>query len=148
MTIKNKMKLTNIITIACLAILSSCGVKKPQQNEIIIGGQKDQNGCLTGAGYTWSQLKQTCIRPFEQGITLIQITSEGSFASASYILFSDDKKQAELFTPLETGSVLLKANNNGNYTNGQYQLKKENAGWTLYVDNTKLFVQENKSGLD
>ncbi len=38
------------------------------QNEPI-GGQVDAHGCLTPAGYSWCQPKNSCIRPFEQYCT-------------------------------------------------------------------------------
>jgi len=31
-----------------------------------IGGQKDEHGCLTGAGYSWCEAKQKCLRAWEE----------------------------------------------------------------------------------
>ncbi|MBD3244399.1 MAG: hypothetical protein GF335_00190 [Candidatus Moranbacteria bacterium] len=31
-----------------------------------IGGQRDQHGCLTPAGYTWCEKKQKCLRTWEE----------------------------------------------------------------------------------
>ncbi len=38
-------------------------------SERIIGGQKDENGCLIAAGYSWCEAKQKCIRPWEEYCT-------------------------------------------------------------------------------
>ena len=35
-----------------------------QQN--IIGGDKDEGGCLVGAGYSWCESKQKCLRVWEE----------------------------------------------------------------------------------
>src|SRR3990167_5216838 len=37
--------------------------------EMTIGGQKDEGGCLIGAGYSWCEAKQICIRSFEKYCT-------------------------------------------------------------------------------
>ena len=34
----------------------------------LIRGNKDEHGCLTAAGYTWSELRRGCIRIFEDGV--------------------------------------------------------------------------------
>ena len=34
-----------------------------------IGGQMDAHGCLTAAGYSWCDKRQTCIRPWEEYCT-------------------------------------------------------------------------------
>ena len=33
----------------------------------IIGGQRDEHGCLIPAGYSWCQSKQKCLRIWEEG---------------------------------------------------------------------------------
>lgn len=32
----------------------------------LIGGQKDEHGCLTPAGYTWCEPKKKCLRSWEE----------------------------------------------------------------------------------
>lgn len=32
----------------------------------LVGGQTDEHGCLVGAGYSWSEEKQACVRPWEE----------------------------------------------------------------------------------
>ncbi len=61
----------------------------------IVGGDKDEHGCIGSAGYTWSQLKQTCIRSFELPIQLLN--PEGTITAGLH--FSDDLSKAELFLP-------------------------------------------------
>jgi hypothetical protein len=36
-----------------------------KEDPIMIGGEKDENGCLTSAGYTWCESKQKCLRSYE-----------------------------------------------------------------------------------
>ena len=35
-------------------------------NKKLIGGDKDSHGCLIGAGYSWCESKQKCLRVFEE----------------------------------------------------------------------------------
>ncbi len=40
-----------------------CGQEK---SEKLIGGDKDEHGCLLMAGYTWCEPKQKCLREWEE----------------------------------------------------------------------------------
>jgi hypothetical protein len=34
--------------------------------ETVVGGDKDEHGCILSAGYSWCEIKQKCLRPFEE----------------------------------------------------------------------------------
>jgi hypothetical protein len=34
--------------------------------EPLLGGDRDEHGCIGSAGYSWCELKQKCIRPWEE----------------------------------------------------------------------------------
>ncbi len=38
-----------------------------RRGEMIVGGDRDEHGCLGSAGYLWCQSKEKCLRPFEEG---------------------------------------------------------------------------------
>jgi len=57
------MKAYLLLVLIALALLAS-GCTAP-----IIGGQKDEHGCLIAAGYSWCDAKQKCIRFFEENCT-------------------------------------------------------------------------------
>ena len=50
-------------------------VKK--DGETIIGGQKDEHGCLIAAGYSWNETEEKCIREWEQGENRYQNEDSG-----------------------------------------------------------------------
>ena len=106
-----------------------------------IGGQKDKHGCLTAAGYTWSYLKETCIRPFEDGIALLETSPKESYQVATYLIVDSNKKQAEIFVPNTSTSTLLNQKNDHEYSKGNYLLKQVNNCWILYIDNKKMFKE-------
>lgn len=47
--------------------LEGCGKK----TEPVIGGQKDEHGCLGPAGYSWCESKQICLRPWEETCQIV-----------------------------------------------------------------------------
>ena len=53
-------------------------------SEKIIGGQKDESGCLIAAGYSWCEAKQKCLRTWEQYCT--------AAVSTTTVFTCDDKK--------------------------------------------------------
>jgi len=40
---------------------------RASEEEQLIGGDKDEHGCLIAAGYSWCQIKQKCLRVWEEG---------------------------------------------------------------------------------
>lgn len=69
-----------------------------------IGGNRDEHGCLTSAGYTWCEVLHDCIRLFEKGIRTE--ATDGSRRSA-YIVFAPDSTQTELFFSDSTPNEIL-----------------------------------------
>ncbi len=43
-----------------------CGKNKDE----LIGGQRDKHGCLTPAGYSWCEIKNKCLRVWEEPCSL------------------------------------------------------------------------------
>lgn len=113
------MKTRSIVLLALsILILASCNrpstsivrsnseQQVPLEGEIdttaMIGATRDEHGCLASGSYSWSELKQDCIRAFEIAHRLNPIeVSESEAVSSAFILFSDDKLRAEVFFPQE-----------------------------------------------
>ena len=60
------------------------------------GADVDAKGCKTSAGFTWSEMKQQCIRIWEEGVAFepVDTTDPDQWA---FVVFSDDKPLAELY---------------------------------------------------
>jgi len=39
---------------------------QPAQNQPIVGGDRDAHGCIGSAGYSWCEVKQKCLRTWEE----------------------------------------------------------------------------------
>lgn len=98
------MKLGLLALILCLA---SCqkGSDTPEKlpgkaEELVVGSDRDEKGCIGSAGYTWSAAKNSCIRIFEEGtpfITYEMTTGAMDSSIVAYVVLSADRQQAEAF---------------------------------------------------
>lgn len=107
-----------------------------------IGGNKDENGCLTGAGLTWSQLKQNCIQVFSEGLRLNPTkVNENEAIISSFVVFNDDKSKLELFLASEekTTFVIDKGENNI-YEGGIYKYDANKQ--TLFINGEEAYKAE------
>lgn len=119
------------MTTILIIIISILGLSQNQ-----IGGQKDSNGCLTGAGFQWSNLEKSCIRAFE---LKIQLHNSSKTFSAG-ILFSKDQSKAEIFTK-EVSEILHKSKVD-TYKNKYYILHKKNGKWILSNSQNKILYSQ------
>src|SRR3569832_159158 len=81
-----------------------------------VGNDADEHGCRASAGYTFSIIKNECVRLFEQEIQLNEVNPEGTSTSFSAIILSNDKKKAEVFLPdSKSGIILIRKGKEGSY---------------------------------
>lgn len=113
------------------SLLLACGQPKTQQEQPqeLLGGDKDEHGCIATAGYIWSELLQNCIRLFESGTRLE--TADGK--SAAFLVFSPDSSQVEVYFSNESPTELL----------DRRTLPKGGFAWNVESDDTKNVTQTN-----
>ena len=90
----------------------------------LVGGDRDEHGCIGSAGYVWCEVQKDCIRLFEKGIRTEAV--DGSDASA-FIVFSPDSTQLELFF----------SNNQPNEILERRGLPSGGYAWNVEDDDTK-----------
>jgi hypothetical protein len=92
------------------------------QKAPVVGGDKDVHGCKASAGYTYSQVKNDCVRVFEQKIKLKEVKSDKSYTSMTAVIFSKDMKKAEVFIPEASAkSIILEREGKGKiWKSGSY----------------------------
>ena len=94
------------ILLFCMGLLMSCGPKSNQHtNKPVVGADKDEHGCIASAGYSWSELLQECIRPFEKGVRLNSTDEKNSLAA--YLVFNADSSKVEVFLPGKKNHPIL-----------------------------------------
>lgn len=137
-------RLFNCIMIASILFIS-CQPKNKQvdqaQETRIVGGDKDTHGCIASAGYTWSVVKDSCIRPFEQ-IQLDIVNHSDSFETAAFLIIDEKKQAAELFLKESPQSIVLKQTKKYEYENQNYKLIQDQHCWTLIKDDKALYKEK------
>lgn len=143
-------KLVLLSALAALSLSCDFMFKDRKDNEtevkadknVVLGTVKDEHGCVSTAGYKWSQLTRECIRPFEIGYRLnsIEKLAGDSAVQSAFVVFEEGGDKAELYLPDDTGSIILKKEkSDGPYTNGQWMLHLGN-GYTLKKSGQLLFA--------
>lgn len=107
-----------------------------QQKSPVLGGDRDVHGCIGSAGYTYSQIKNVCVKVFAQKIKLKEVNSDKSSTSMTAVIFSKDMKRAEVFIPDGNAkSIILEKE-------GKSKLWKSGS----YIKETYVLVPYKKAG--
>ena len=114
------MKKTFTLSVVALAF-AACNNGTPQQ-ETMVGGDRDEHGCIGSAGYSWSALREECIQVFEVGTRLnpVDVEQEEAVISAFIVSKEGDNSQVELFITGEDQNPILKKEADGTFKNGKY----------------------------
>ncbi|MGX7668577.1 hypothetical protein [Flavobacterium pedocola] len=142
------MRRTLHIVFALSLLLASCDLilkdhsnddtGKSNDEKVVLGADKDEKGCVTSAGYMWSDLRKNCIRVFEEGYRLAPYKDQAEAEEEdneqatlnAYVIFNEEKDKAELFLPNNKKSVLLERESEGKpYVSGEWMLET----WKGYV---------------
>ena len=103
----------------------------------MVGGDRDEHGCIGSAGYDWFILKQQCLRPFEVDFDLSFTITHSTYWTFGGIMFDETKKKAEvMFSYDESYHEIMIADADGtkwespscvlNLLNGTYTLSFKN----------------------
>lgn len=93
--------------LTCLLVgLTACSSEVDLPDDLP-GSDRDAQGCIPSAGYTWSVIRKYCIRIWEDGI---ELTHQGSGDPNFSAYALTNEEQAELFLPEQEGSVVLSRN--------------------------------------
>ena len=90
----------------------------------LVGGDRDEHGCIGSAGYVWCEVQKDCIRLFEKGIRTEAVDDSDTSA---FIVFSPDSTQLELFF----------SNNQPNEILERRSLPSGGYAWNVEDDDTK-----------
>jgi len=144
-----------VLIVSFISILVSCKPKdanNEQQAEqvkdsTIVGADKDENGCLASAGYTWSKLNKECVRVFT-GIQLLPVEKSENpddAVFAAYLMFDDSGDKVEVFLPDEESIILTRSAEGKPWTAGDYQLIPWK-GYVLKKAGKSLFAGDGQVG--
>jgi len=103
----------------------------------IVGADKDEHGCKTSAGYTWSQLSGECVRIFEKGTRLDPFENTDGAVMSAFVIFKND--EAEVFIQTQKPMILRRRAEGEPFVNGKWQLIPWK-GYVLKNDGKILFT--------
>lgn len=83
-------------------------VKNTTTKDSTVVNDKDENGCLSSAGYVWSKVNNECVKGYS-GIQLnpMNVANNEDETASAYVLFNEDASMAEVFLPKDTSSIVL-----------------------------------------
>lgn len=111
-----------------------------------VGADKDAHGCIGSAGYTYSTVRNDCIRLWKEGTALTPVIPEGTPVLVAYVVRSANWKEAEVFLPGQEKSIVLTLQGTPGTTTwvgpqGNWTLTYDKTqGWKLAADGTVLYT--------
>lgn len=134
------------ITALFFLVAAQCSDSKLEASETetptptIVGNSKDEHGCITSAGLTWSELKRDCIQPFKEGQRLNPVNLKvNDVVISAFILLNDDRSQMELFLPNDAKkTIILEMTDDNTFENGIYVYKISETA--LYINSIKKYL--------
>lgn len=155
------MKLTKFTMLVISATLFfSCNLEKTNESSTsimdtvkvestpMVGNDVDEHGCKPSAGYTFSTLKNECIRVFESGIRMNAKTKGVDTTTSAFVVFKSEteKNEAEIFMPNSDKTIILKGEGDKprSWVNSEYKLVETNNIYSLQNSKSELLYQSEK----
>ena len=110
------------------------------------GADRDPHGCIGSAGYTYSVVRNDCIRLWEEGTALTPVVQIENPVLVAYVVRSANWKQAEVFLPNQPQSQVLTLQATPGTTTwvgpqGNWVLTYDKTqGWQLFADGQVLYT--------
>jgi hypothetical protein len=76
-----------VVSLAIVLSAASCSLgttKRPP----VVGNDRDAHGCIPSAGYSWCEVKQKCLRPWEEVCTSTPVQATSTVIT--YLISSED----------------------------------------------------------
>ena len=133
-----------IFFVGTVILLSACAGGKAPADKQMVGNDKDEHGCIGSAGYVWSEVRNDCIRLFENGVAVKSIDNADEVA---YVVLSQDSLKAQLFYSGEDKHEVLSRTGDSqkgyiwNSTENNPTIKLENNKWTITIKGETKFEQ-------
>lgn len=137
---------TSVLFLTILFLYSSCETKSQQTKvdvqkdtvRTIVGADHDEHGCKGSAGYTWSLIRQDCIRSFELPLQLTN--KDNSFLAG--VAFASDSSRVEIFT--KDGTMLLNKQGDAIYSDTAWLFQRIQDEWVMRKSDSKEIAYSSK----
>ena len=102
----------------------------------------DAHGCDAGEGFVWSEVRKTCIQPWQVGAQFTPSNPQTGGQRVAFVILSDDRVNAEVFftgrPPVTLNATLYRRDDPVRilYTNADHSVE-------LLFENDKFFIAED-----
>lgn len=121
--------------LVCVAVLACLACKTNHKASVhppvICGGDSDEHGCKASAGYTWSEIKQDCVRIWEVGSKLVCTHAGTNQEETLLVVFSNDSTQLETFGTNKQLWTRTEGTASWTSADKQQSLEQTAQGWIL-----------------
>lgn len=120
------MKVGAILSISVFALLASCTDTSgpdscsPTDSLTVLGGDRDEHGCIGSAGQLWSAVREKCIQVFAEGERLNPVATDKSAIISAFVVSNADSSLLELYLADLDKAPILKKKDAFTFVNGQY----------------------------
>lgn len=115
-----------------VSVLSACSTSG-KLGQKAVSGKNDKYGCVIGSGESWSHLKQKCVNVINIADIRLDETVDGA-TYATYVILSEDKYLAEVFSVHSADNFILKSVKGGFVSDdNKVRLTKRGSDWKLSV---------------
>jgi len=129
--------MNRILTVLSLIFVVSISIKSQVDPKIeITGADRDVHGCIPSAGYTWSVIKNECIRVWEVGLQFTAYGTNTDNGFGATVIISEDKKKAEAFLPPSFAKKTIMLNAVESSKNNKIRTLYENKAEKLKIEHT------------
>ena len=133
------MFMKQLFFLTFVLVLSACGASSPKT-----GADRDAQGCIASAGYTWSSVAGDCLRLWEAGVRL-QNAQDAQATASAFVIISADGSLTELFLPQGEPVVLNRTITPDGpiWKKGDLRLERMPDGWFLYQKDLLIYQAGN-----
>jgi putative hemolysin len=133
------MKKILFLTLLLALIISGCAINKNQANtddknsqngKQLVGGDKDEHGCIGSAGYSWCELKQKCLRTWEE-----KCEASTTDATADWEIYKNDKLGYELKLPKTWVGYKITEGDNPTFSYSGFSFGSPHQPFTIFYIN-------------
>lgn len=96
------LPILGLVGVLCCCLSCTADAQHKQQTTaketpVLMGSTRDEHGCIPTAGYTWSEIKQECVRVWEVGQTIYYKKTTGRTYQGIFVIFSADSSRMESY---------------------------------------------------
>lgn len=107
---------------------------------------KDKHGCISSKGYTWSYSQNKCVLVYQEAQKLFPTVNADNKKLPAMLVFSEDKKSADIYLPDKKYVFLKLDNKTGSWldNSSDYMMRFKDNRQSIFYKNQEIYFFQNK----